>query len=464
MSHPRTLTDRIHQRLSLELALHPPLPDRTYSLTLPLRELRLQRLPKLQTPWIYWSRPSDEHYRLGLGSALHFTAAGSERLHAVATTYRRLSASWDRQDPDNTAVQPQLFTGFAFAPDDPMQGVWEGLPNATLILPELLLQQQAGLCSLCCTAAPAPNVDTHRLLARWMELVRELIAAMAERPTPSGSKTSLPLMASEPSRGDWLQRVDSTKAEIGSGRMEKAVLTRQIRVRAERRLDPSRLMTSLDCLYPDSSLFALGQAGSTFVAASPERLMRLQGQHIDCDALAGTAPRAADENLDQRLGQRLLEDAKSVHEHRLVVETIRAALHPICRRLQAVDTPVLKRLRGLQHLWTEVQGQLKPDQGFFESAARLHPTAAVNGAPSQEAGEWLSTNEPNPRGWYTGAGGWIDASGDGELAVLIRCALLQEREASLFAGAGITAGSDALAEYEETELKLATMLEALENA
>jgi menaquinone-specific isochorismate synthase len=155
---------------------------------------------------------------------------------------------------------------------------------------------------------------------------------------------------------------------------------------------------------------------------------------------------------------------KLMREHRLVVEAIARALAPVCGSLKYPGQPRLLRLRDLLHLWTEVRAQAKPGQTLLSLAARLHPTPAVNGAPRAPALDWLRRHEPFRRGWYAGGGGWLDPAGDGDLAVLLRSALLDARGAELYAGAGILSDSDPRAEYAETELKLRTIQRALRGA
>jgi salicylate biosynthesis isochorismate synthase len=116
----------------------------------------------------------------------------------------------------------------------------------------------------------------------------------------------------------------------------------------------------------------------------------------------------------------------------------------------------------VQHLWSPVRGKKKPNTGVLDLAARLHPTPAVGGSPRTEALDWLSQQGESRRGWYTGAFGWMDASGDGELSVVLRCGVVKENHVDLFAGAGIVAGSDPSQELAETEWKLLTMQGALQ--
>jgi menaquinone-specific isochorismate synthase len=125
---------------------------------------------------------------------------------------------------------------------------------------------------------------------------------------------------------------------------------------------------------------------------------------------------------------------------------------------------MLMKLPRVQHLWSPVHARTRPGVSLLRLAERLHPTSAVGGIPRAEALAWLAEHEPEPRGWYTGALGWVDAGGDGDLCVILRCALIQGQQAQLFAGSGIVAQSDPQEELRETEWKLQTMLDGLNAA
>jgi isochorismate synthase len=124
--------------------------------------------------------------------------------------------------------------------------------------------------------------------------------------------------------------------------------------------------------------------------------------------------------------------------------------------------PEIVRFTNIQHLATTVTGELRePAPGLLELAADLHPTPAVSGAPLPAARRLIAELERIERGWYAGAVGWVDGRGDGELAVAIRCGLLYEDGARLYAGNGIMPDSDPEAELEETRPKLRVLLGAL---
>jgi menaquinone-specific isochorismate synthase len=157
----------------------------------------------------------------------------------------------------------------------------------------------------------------------------------------------------------------------------------------------------------------------------------------------------------------LLCSAKDRHEHRLVVGWIEEALGALCETLDVPAEPRRMTLGKLQHLWTPIAGTLNEGADLLQAAQRLHPTPAVAGLPLSAARAVLDELGETRSGWYTGATGWINRAGDGELAVVLRCALLNGYMAELAAGGGIVAASQPDAEFAETELKLQTMLDAL---
>jgi len=464
MTHQNSLIESIRQRLERELKRAPSWEGKLLSITLLLPQLHLGGLPRLDCDHLFWSHPQNNDYRLGIGEAKRITATGENRLTRLSTAFSAIRENWLRIAPETDAPEPAVFCGFAFAANDPMNAHWQGLPNSGLFFPELLIQQQNNCCAISFTTTSNPFNRAQAILRRWLSLLTRLIEAFDDLSGPPGQRTTLVQTHSEPMAEEWLAQIARAKEEIRSNRLEKVVPARRIRIKAQRSLTPSRLMATLNCLYPSSYLFAYRHGERTFAAATPERLLACNGQAISCDAIAGTTERAATEHEDRQLAIKLLNNPKMRHEHALVVTSIKEALRKITHQLDIPARPHLIQLRNLQHLHTPIQGILHPGIGLLDAAARLHPTAAVNGMPAVSACLWLEQNESFARGWYTGAAGWLDASGNGELAVLLRCALLEGDTAELYAGAGITEGSEPQAEWDETELKLSTMLEALENA
>ena len=266
-----------------------------------------------------------------------------------------------------------------------------------------------------------------------------------------------------PTDAEWLARVERALGAIRSGRLQKVVLSRRIRIRGKRPLQPRSLMGWLHSQYPDCVQYAYAGEDYTLVGASPERLVQLEGTKVAADALASTTVRGGDSAGDEYLAASLLASPKARREHQFVVDDIVAALKPACRAVEVPSRPRLMKLPTLQHLWSPIEAQVRPGVSILQLVGRLHPTPAVGGVPRKSALAWLA-EAGESRGWYTGALGWLCPDGGGQASVVLRCAVLRGHTAELYAGAGIVADSDPRMELAETELKFQTMLDALARA
>ena len=169
-------------------------------------------------------------------------------------------------------------------------------------------------------------------------------------------------------------------------------------------------------------------------------------------AVAGSIRRSADAAEDAALAAELLASEKDREEQAIVVDAIRNQLAPIADTLQVAPEPSVMTLRFVQHLATEISGTLPEARGLLSVAGLLHPTPAVGGQPRDVALALVDEHEGFDRGWYAGPIGWLGADDDGELCVALRCGIVDHTRATLFAGCGIVADSDADAEWEESRL------------
>jgi menaquinone-specific isochorismate synthase len=257
---------------------------------------------------------------------------------------------------------------------------------------------------------------------------------------------------------EWLEAVEIAIGEIRSGALEKVVLARDVEVWADEELDVRALAARLVRRFPQCYTFAIGE----LVGATPELLMRRMGRGVESLVLAGSARRSTDEAADETIGAELLASAKDAHEHRLAVESVADTLGPLCDDLRVSSEPWLLKLANVQHLATSVSGELRDDMNVLEIVGRLHPTAAVCGTPTAAALDVIRRLEPVDRGRYAGPVGWVDAAGNGEFGIALRCADVRGTRARLWAGNGIVDGSVPEAELEETRLKLRAVQSALE--
>ena len=263
---------------------------------------------------------------------------------------------------------------------------------------------------------------------------------------------------------------------IRAGAIEKVVLAREVQVHGPRDHDPGALLGALRSEFPACYVYAVGRGETTFLGATPELLVRRDGERASTVALAGSTRRSADPSVDDHLGEALLRSDKDRGEQAIVTRRIAQALRPHSVWVTAAPEPVVVRITNIQHLATPIRAQLSKPLGAMALAALLHPTPAVGGEPFEIAEPLIPELEGFDRGWYAGPVGWLvsirrrprrlsvgwtDANGDGELCVALRCALLRGAVAHCYAGVGVVRDSEPEAELAETDVKLQALLPLL---
>lgn len=285
------------------------------------------------------------------------------------------------------------------------------------------------------------------------------LAACTEqrRPVPSANTFTVePLMDVD----DYLATVGAARDAVRSGALKKAVIARDIRVRAQSPVDLHSVLLRLRASFGSSYRYCI----NGFVGASPELLVQVEGRTVRSHPLAGTAPRTGDPVTDARLADELIASTKNQVEHRVVIDMVHDTLLPHCSYLDWEPEPSIVTVANVQHLGTAIEGALCEPRASVMSLVRLLcPTPALGGSPSAEAIDFIVANERMERGTYGGAVGWLDIHGNGTFAVAIRCAEFSadRMSARLFAGGGIVAESEPLAELAETQAKFQAMLSAI---
>ena len=376
---------------------------------------------------------------VGWGEAVRVTLpAGEDRFTAAEKWLRSVFDAADVDDRVRVRGSgPVAFGTFTF--DASSDG-------SVLIVPRVVLGRD-GRGQAWLTTALAPGDDS------------------AEPPAPGGTQPSGPPLIrwhegslDEPR---WEQAVAVAVAAIKAGGLRKVVLARDVFGTAAEPIDARVLLRRLAARYPDCFTFAC----DGMIGATPELLVRREGWEVSALVLGGTLPRGADSAQDEALGAELLASAKNNEEHAYAVDSIREALQPLCETLEVEARPAVLKFPNLQHLGTRVRGTLAgggTPKSALALAAAVHPPAAVCGTPTGAALDLIRELEQMDRERYAGPVGWIDAEGNGEWGIAIRCAQLSGRTARLFAGCGIVAGSQPAAELAETLVKLQPMRGALE--
>ena len=393
----------------------------------------LDRLPSSGA--LSWVRRGDG--LVGRGEAARLEVSGP---HALAEAAEWWASYTDGLDVDDdlgiTGTGPVLFASIAF---DPVAG------TSVFVVPEVTVGRRDGV--------------------GWITTVGDVDPRDVPAPPPADDDAPLRLRYADGALdpATWCASVATAVERIGRGELAKVVLARDLLVSADVPLDPRRLLRRLAARFPDCWTFAV----DGLLGATPELLLRRSGRQLSARVLAGTAPRGAGAD-DQRLADALIGSAKDRAEHAIAVDSLVRALEPYCTRLDAPAEPDLLTLANVRHLASDISGTQRSRgprgaAGLLELIGAVHPTAAVCGTPTRDAAAVIAELEGMDRGRYAGPVGWLDARGDGEFGLALRCAeLVGDDTARLFAGCGIVAGSDPTAELAETQSKFAAFQAALE--
>jgi salicylate biosynthesis isochorismate synthase/menaquinone-specific isochorismate synthase len=382
------------------------------------------------------------------------------RFATAAAAWRSLAGRAVSDPPDGppgaglTAVG-----GFAFAPEGGAAPHWSGFGAGELTVPALALARGGRDVRMTVAVLAAPDDLPEELVVRAerrLERTRERPLPLLD-PAPSGRVRIASIAPPE----HYEAAVSRAVERIRAGVFEKIVLAREVAVHAPAPHETAAVFGVLRAGFDSCYVYCAGRGDSAFVGASPELLVRREGQRASTVAVAGSTRRSADPAVDAHLGEQLLRSQKDREEQAIVTRRIARALKPLSVWVAAPDEPALVRVANIQHLATPIRAQLIHPRSTLELAGLLHPTPAVGGEPHDIAAPLIPALEGLDRGWYAGPVGWTDANEDGEFCVALRCALLRGAEARLYAGVGVVRDSDPPAELAETEVKLAALLPVL---
>ncbi|HEX6919783.1 MAG TPA: isochorismate synthase [Actinomycetes bacterium] len=385
----------------------------------------LDRLPE-PAGALAWVR--DGEGLVAWGEAARLEVSGPDRFTRARDWWRALVGSWSVEDEVRVPGSgPVAFGSFTF--DD-------GPGRSVLVVPQVVLGRRAG--------------------QSWLTTVGDVLRPSAPRPVhrPSGLRYA----AGEMSVTAFRHAVAEAVTRIRRGDLAKVVLAHDLVATADADLDPRFLLSRLTARYPGCWTYAV----DGLVGATPELLVSRQGDEVLSRVLAGTTARGADADDDRARTAALMGSTKDREEHRYAVESLVDSLAPHCADLSVPATPYVLELSNVAHLATDVTGTLTDGACSLDLAGALHPTAAVGGTPTDAAVRALRELEGMDRGRYAGPVGWVDAGGDGEWGLALRCAQVDGGTARLFAGCGIVADSDPDAEVLEAQAKFVAVRDALE--
>ncbi|MBA3950055.1 MAG: chorismate-binding protein [Acidobacteria bacterium] len=258
--------------------------------------------------------------------------------------------------------------------------------------------------------------------------------------------------------------VQVIQSGIAAGDVYQAVFSQRFELPTK--ADPFDVYRALRYVNPSPYMYFMRLGALTIVGSSPEMLVRVEGRRVETHPIAGTRPRGATSDDDQRLAEELKRSEKERAEHVMLVDLGRNDLGRVCAygSVRVPQYMALERYSHVMHLVSTVEGELSDDSDRLDALAATFPAGTVSGAPKIRAMEMLAELEPTPRGIYGGAIGYLDFAGNLDFCIAIRTITIRDGVATVQAGAGIVADSQPRAEYEETRDKAQALMTALEMA
>ena len=379
-----------------------------------------------------WIRSSDG--LVGFGEYKKFIVTGEDRFDRARAWWNdQLSEFKINNNVHGSGTGPLLFASFAFDSSSP----------SVLVIPQIVLGQKNG--------------------KSWITWIGDKNQPGLEKISNSSISGEITWQDAAKDEEVWRQQVTKAITAIKDGLVEKVVLARDLTATSTKEIDTRSLLQRLEIEYPSTWLFLV----NGLVGATPELLVRLSKSLVTSRVLAGTIRKSGNEDRDLALAASLAKSSKDLEEHEYAVKSVADGLAPFCSSTNVPESPFVLHLANVMHLATDVTGVLNSSArqaDIFTLIEQLHPSAAVCGTPTEVAKKYISQLEQMDRGRYSGPVGWIDAQGDGEIAIALRCGLLSEDRKSIriFAGCGIVADSNPEKEFAESQSKLIPMRTALD--
>jgi len=379
-----------------------------------------------------WIRSGDG--LMGFGEYKKIELTGEDRFEKAKAWWQiQLSEFKIQNNVHGSGTGPILFGSFSFDPNE----------KSILVIPEIILGKKAG-----------------KSWVTWIGDNTQPNFSTLSKSLPSGEITWSDGALSE---SQWKDQVGFAVDSIKQNKLEKVVLARDQVAASTVAINTRGLLQRLEIEYPSTWLFLV----DGLVGATPELLVRLSKSLVTSRVLAGTIRKTGNEDRDLALAASLAKSSKDLEEHEYAVRSVADALAPFCSSTNVPESPFVLHLSNVMHLATDVTGVLNDSAkqaDIFTLIQQLHPSAAVCGTPTNAAKKFIIDFEKMNRERYAGPVGWIDANGDGEIAIALRCGQLSQDNKSIriFAGCGVVAGSDPANELAESQAKLMPMRTALE--
>lgn len=423
----------------------------------------LQKFAKGDTVYFYWENPNRKEAIAACGITRKSIIKSKDRFEKTQDFINGCFQQITSQgEVALSGSDPRIFCGFSFF-SETSNGARD-FPPATVFLPRFQLVKKNKKCFLIINY-PLGNAQekskiidkiNYKLTTIDWQLQADLISKEAIE-----SRWEKQNIFSLENSQYFRKIVSSALESIAVNEFSKIVIAQATDITSPTPFQILQSLHNLRELHPDCYVFSIANGqGKNFIGASPERLVSIQNRQLVTDALAGSAPRGKTNSEDIHWSNLLLRSRKEKREHQAVSDFIIHRLRKMGLKPHQLPLQLL-RLSNIQHLWTPIYAHLPEDIKPLDIVAQLHPTPAVAGVETEIACKRIRHYENFDRSLYAAPLGWIDNQGNSEFIVGIRSALIDGKQARLYAGAGIVSGSNPDKEFIEIQLKLQSLLKAL---
>lgn len=409
---------------------------------------------------IFWEQPTKKLAYAGLNQIFQFDVSPGQTLTELN---REIMPVLEQSVTlsDDPSLGPKVLGGTSFDNKGASNGVWSHFPTGRFIIPECLATRKNNFVWITISLRVEPDQELKQLVKHFNQTITYYRNRLPVT-LPPIRRVPVDTFKDVPTRNSYRSIITSVLSALKPGKIEKAVISRSHQVKIDGPVSVISAIQILRQAYPECTSFMFSYPGEgIFFGATPEQLIKKEGQKLHTAALAGTMRRGENMEEDRLLAGDLLDSHKEREEHQLVIDQIRGKMEAVVDNLYVQSHPEVLKLKNVQHLQTQISGDLNQDYSILDLVDQLHPTPAIAGTPTAEALKLIRKLEQHDRGWYSGPIGWMDQDQDGEFCVALRSALIKDNVAHVFAGGGIVSESIPDREWDETELKLQPIISAL---
>lgn len=410
-----------------------------------------------------FNSPNNQNNLIGINSAVELAGNNSKKFKDITSNYSYFKNNNIRNRNDiSINFNSIIFCSVKF---DPLKNypIWNHFKSLRVYIPEIIFTFNSAEVYVCYNFIKSDIENFSYFLNRLDGYLNIFSSINPIEFKTSTNYTSDSLEENTAERKNWDEAVSKALEKLKDDQLKKIVLSRIYNFTIKQQINWNDLLQKLKERFPDCYLFFIKKNNSIFFGSSPEMFLKVTDNIAEVESVAGSAPRGNKSESDDELEKFLRSSGKNHREHFFVSDFISDILIRYSNNVNIIEEKQIRKLDNIQHLITKISAVLTTKENIFELIDSLFPTPAVCGVPKDKAMEVIRTLESHDRGLYSGLVGIFDFSGNCELAVSIRSALIRGNQAIAFAGAGLLENSIPEEEFLETNLKLNTILSLFEN-